>query len=408
VVLAEAGGGSARANREPIRRKRLCRPGLPAVLAGLSLLLAACGLNDSLPPVNVPARGLPVSQVAFSPGGKFLVFMDVPSLYSYLTHVRVSDVATGRVVATVTDRHGVDAAAFSPDGKTLATLDVNGSIYLRDVATGRLTATLADPGGGGGESGLTLAFSPDGSKLAASYADGGSYLWDVASRRTISSVGYRGDQILGIAYSTDGTMLATFDFSGVNVWRPATRQVIASWTTPDTTVAALAFSPRRAMLATCQEDGSIYLRDLASGRKSGHAHRPQRLPARRTGGGVQPGRCPAGRWGHRWTYLPLGCRYPAGDRHLDRARQHRRRGHGDRVQPQRQDPDRRLRQRTHIPLGQDHAGLDGRLTHPRRHRRPSPWLTGAPARTILSRDLPRPGTGAQGAARRTGRRTRAV
>src|SRR5262249_42840933 len=40
---------------------------------------------------------------------------------SNLTRIIISDASSGRVIATVTERVGVDAVAFSPDGATLAT-----------------------------------------------------------------------------------------------------------------------------------------------------------------------------------------------------------------------------------------------------------------------------------------------
>jgi WD40 repeat protein len=55
-------------------------------------------------------------QGAFSPDGKTLAI-------------------TRRLTATLTDPHseGVNAVTLSPDGKTLATGDGNGKIYLWDV-----------------------------------------------------------------------------------------------------------------------------------------------------------------------------------------------------------------------------------------------------------------------------------
>ena len=69
---------------------------------------------------------------------------------------------------------GVDAVAFSPDGRVLATADHNGRIYPWNVATRRRAATLTDPGSDGVAS---AAFSPGGRTLATSDQNGSTYLW---------------------------------------------------------------------------------------------------------------------------------------------------------------------------------------------------------------------------------------
>jgi WD40 repeat protein len=76
-------------------------------------------------------------------------------------------------------RAQVNAMAFSPDGKTLATVsrDVNATIKLWDARTAqeRGTGTLR------GHTGTIhcVAFSPDGKRLATASADRTIKLWDM-------------------------------------------------------------------------------------------------------------------------------------------------------------------------------------------------------------------------------------
>jgi RNA polymerase sigma factor (sigma-70 family) len=70
--------------------------------------------------------------------------------------------------------------AFSPDGKTLALLDLGGSVWLWEVDSGRAMRTLPVRG-------LSLAFSADSKHVIALGADGMVRLYDVSSGQEIRS-----------------------------------------------------------------------------------------------------------------------------------------------------------------------------------------------------------------------------
>ncbi|MEV5343455.1 WD40 repeat domain-containing protein, partial [Streptomyces sp. NPDC052676] len=106
------------------------------------------------------------------------------------------------------DDHAV--AAFSPDGDTVALLDMNDRITLWDVRRGTSLGILSggtslngpsdDP-----ESTTALAFSPDGSVLVAVGATGTLRMWDVPSRRPLGTdLASAGDDITSLAFSPDG------------------------------------------------------------------------------------------------------------------------------------------------------------------------------------------------------------
>jgi WD40 repeat protein len=121
-----------------------------------------------------------INWVAFSPDGKTLATAGgAGSVYLW-------SIASKNIVATLTTPHtnGVNSVAFSPDGKTLVTTVTpiektvtgsKGSIgYLWNIATRSVIGTVSDPGG---QEERDATFSPDGKTLATADDNGSAYLW---------------------------------------------------------------------------------------------------------------------------------------------------------------------------------------------------------------------------------------
>jgi serine/threonine-protein kinase len=202
-----------------------------------------------------------VTAVAFSPDDRTLAVGE-QSGDAYLC-----DTATGQIIGTFRAPHGnlgVDSMAFSPDGRTLATADGNGGIYLWSTATRALTATFtsstAGPPSPDSDDALdAAAYSPDGRTLAVMDDSGTTYLIDTTTHQQVAvlagspdTTGTSGSEIV---FSQNGRTIVTVD-GGTRAWNAATDKSIAD--IPGTVVNA-ALSPDGRTLAAGNDNGEIAL-----------------------------------------------------------------------------------------------------------------------------------------------------
>ncbi|KAI7975374.1 hypothetical protein EIK77_004977 [Talaromyces pinophilus] len=141
-----------------------------------------------------------VQAVAFSPDGKL-----VASGSSDRT-AKLWDPATGTLRQTLEGHSDlVQAVAFSPDSKLVASGSSDRTVKLWDLATGTLRQTLE------GHSDLVqaVAFSPDSKLVASGSSDMTVKLWDPATGTLRQTLKGHSGSVQEVAFSSDGKFLET-------------------------------------------------------------------------------------------------------------------------------------------------------------------------------------------------------
>ena len=105
-----------------------------------------------------------------------------------------------------------------------------------------------------------IAFSPDGTKLASASMDG-VRLWDVGTGQLLAALtGVADSPGFSVAFSADGTKLASGSWDDtVGLWDVLTRKHIATFRGHTGNVRAVAFSPDGTNLASGSLDGTVLL-----------------------------------------------------------------------------------------------------------------------------------------------------
>lgn len=191
-----------------------------------------------------------VRDAVFSPDGKTIVSLD--------DIVRIWDVTTNKLINTISAERSVACFAYSPNGEILACGTYDNTILLFETDTWQHSLTLE----GHTDSVMSVEFSPDGKTLASGGNDNTIHLWNPIAGEQISKLKGHKNGVNDIVFSPDNsTLVSGADDGTIRFWDVFTGKLLNSIETdPHDSIDSVIFSPDGLILACTGENGGEGIR----------------------------------------------------------------------------------------------------------------------------------------------------
>jgi WD40 repeat protein len=253
-----------------------------------------------------------VSDLAFSPNGKFLIsgsFDETIQLWNLLTRklirtypgqkdgvqavlitpdtqtlisaggtaktnsdkaIRITNLKNGKVIGNLNSHTlGITALAMTPDGQTLASGSYDKTIKLWNWKTRKLTNTLT----GHSSWVKAIAISPNGKTLVSGggspdeKTDSSVKMWDLPTGKLIRTIPGNSSSISYVGFTADGQKIISGSETEIKILDANNGEIVNTIKAPTPEgIKAIAISPNGTTIATTSLDASVKLWNIADGK----------------------------------------------------------------------------------------------------------------------------------------------
>lgn len=209
-----------------------------------------------------------VLSLAYMPDGGRIAAGLLDDRAGHVGSARIYDLVTGEVVLRVADGQAIAAIAVSPDGSRIATGDWGSVTSVWDATTGARQYALYT------HRSLVYGVAIDrtGTRLATASADGTARITDLETGRELAVIAGHASAVFGVQFSADSTrLLTTGGDETARMWdiSPSGGAEWAVLPAPDR-VFRVAYSPDGSLMATGTTSGDVEVWEVATGKSLFH------------------------------------------------------------------------------------------------------------------------------------------